>query len=246
MFNSSKGQIRQPQIAFYSAVFTNKGMQPGPFKIQFLQDLPTPNSPVKPQPFLGQIHYLQTLILGLSHKSMYLLEQLAKWDWNPSIDAAFECLKPWICQTLLITTIVYYDWSKLVITQTDASEYGLGAAFLQSSWPIAFTNKTLADIKTHYANIEQECVSVWFGLKNFHTYLYGRHVIIQNDHKPLEMTKQKPIHPAPACLQCMLLHMQKYNYTIQYNTGKEMVLANNLSHFSSLKESLPIPIHQNI
>ena len=44
----------------------------------------------------------------------------------------------------------------------------------------------------------------------------------------------------------MLLCMQKYDYTIQYKPGKEMVLGNHLSHFPSHKESLPIPIHQNI
>ena len=84
-----------------------------------------------------------------------------------------------------------------------------------------------------------------FSLKKFHTYLYGRYVIVQKDHKPLEMIQQKPIHTAPSHLQCMLLHMQKYNYTIQYKPGKEMVLADCLSCFPSLKESLPIPIHQN-
>ena len=44
----------------------------------------------------------------------------------------------------------------------------------------------------------------------------------------------------------MLLDMQKYDYTIQYKPGKEMVLANCLSHSPSLKHSLPIPIAQNI
>ena len=60
------------------------------------------------------------------------------------------------------------------------------------------------------------------------------------------MIPQKPIHAAPPCLQCMLLCMQKYDYTIQYKPGKELVLAHHLSCFPSLKESLLIPIHHNI
>ena len=60
------------------------------------------------------------------------------------------------------------------------------------------------------------------------------------------MIQQKPIHATPPHLQCMLLHMQKYDYAIQYKPGKEMVLADHLSPFPSLKESLPIPTHQNI
>ena len=84
-------------------------MWPDPSKIQALHDLPTPNSPVKIQSFLGLINYLQPFIPGLSDKTMFLQEQLTEWDWNPLMDTAFQCLKAWICQTLLSTTLVNYD-----------------------------------------------------------------------------------------------------------------------------------------
>ena len=95
-------------------------------------------------------------------------------------------------------------------------------------------------MKICYVNIERVCLSVCFGLKKFHTYLYGRHVIVQNEHKLLEMIQQKPIHAVPPHLQCMLFHMQKHNYTIHYKPSKEMVLADHRSHVPSLKESIPI------
>ena len=60
------------------------------------------------------------------------------------------------------------------------------------------------------------------------------------------MIQQKPIHVAPPQLQCMLLNMQKYDYTIQYKPGKDMVLADHLTCFPSLINSLPIPITQNV
>ena len=44
----------------------------------------------------------------------------------------------------------------------------------------------------------------------------------------------------------MLLCLQKYDYQIQYKSGKEMVLADCLSHFPSCKENIPIELHQNI
>ena len=104
VLNSSKCQIRQPQIAFYSAVFTAKGIWPDPSKIQALQDLPMPDSQVKLQSFMGLINYLPPFIPGLSSKTMFLQEQLTEWDWNLSMDAAFQCLKASICQTLLNVT----------------------------------------------------------------------------------------------------------------------------------------------
>ena len=60
------------------------------------------------------------------------------------------------------------------------------------------------------------------------------------------MIQHKPIHAAPPRLQQMLLHMQKHDYTIHYKPGKDMVLADCLSHFPSNTNYLPIPLAQNI
>ena len=95
---------------------------------------------------------------------MYKRFQLTLWDWIPSTDSAFQCLKAWICQTLLKVTLAFYDRSKPVVVQTDISKFGLGAALLQGGWPIAFASKTCTDVESHYVNIERECLSVCFGL----------------------------------------------------------------------------------
>ena len=91
----------------------------GPLQNPSPQDLPTPNSQVRVQSFLGLINYLQPFIPSLSSKIMLLQEQLTKWDLNPLTDPAFQYLKAWICQTLLNATVVYYDRSKPLIVQTD-------------------------------------------------------------------------------------------------------------------------------
>ena len=135
-------------------------MQLDPSKIHALQDLPTPDSQTKLQSFLGLINYLQPFIPGLYTKTQFLHEQLAEWDWNPSTDSAFQCLKAWICQTLLKVTLAYYVRSKPVIMQTDTSEYGLGTALMQGGCPTAFASKSLTDVETCYTNIERECLSV--------------------------------------------------------------------------------------
>ena len=205
VFNSRKCQISKPQITFFGTIFSAKGMKPDPIKIQALQDLPTPQTQKQLQSFLGLVNYLQPFLPDIAAKTTFLREQVSKWDWTPSTDSAFQQLKQWICKTLLKTTLAYYDRSQPLSIQTDASEYGLGAALLQNNRPIAFASKTLTDVETRYANIEQECLSVVFGLEKFHTYIYGRHITVFNDHKPLEMITKKPIHAAPPRLQRMLL-----------------------------------------
>ena len=93
--------------------------------------------------------------------------------------------------------------------------------------------------------MHRERMFVVFGLR-FHTYRYGRHITVYNDHKPLEMITKKPIHTAPPCCQRMLLCLQRYDYSLIYKTGKKMVLADRLSRFPSRKGNDPIELHQKV
>ena len=68
-----------------------------------------------------------------------------------------------------------------------------------------------------------------FVAKRFDTYIFGRKVVIESDHKPLEMISRKNLAAAPVRLQRMLLQLQRYDYTISYRPGKEMTLADSLS-----------------
>ena len=219
-------------------------MKPDPVKIQALQDLPAPENHKQLQSFLGLINYLQSFLPYLASKTTFLREQISHWDWNSSTDTTFHKLKQWICNTLFKTTLGYFYCTKPMVIQTDVSEHGLGAALLHGGRPIA--SKTLTDIETPYTNIECKYLSVCFGLEKFHTYIYGRHITVHNDHKPLEMIQKKPIHTAPPHLQRMLLCLQKYDCTIQYKPRKEMVLADCLSQFPSRKWNMPVELHQNI
>ena len=106
----------------------------------------------------------------IGHKTTFLREQFSNWEWTPSTDASFHCLKQWICKTLL-KTLIYDDHTKPAEIHTDASEYGLGAALMQNNRPIAFASKTLTHIETRYVNTECECLSVVFGLRKI-SYLH--------------------------------------------------------------------------
>ena len=158
---------------------------------------------------------------------------------EPITDASFQCLKAWICVIFFETTLAYYHRVMPVIIQIHTSQYRLAAAILHDRWPMAFANKTLTDIESPYTNIERECLSVSYSLEKFNTYIYGRHIMDQNDLKPWEMIQHKPIHTAPPCLQCMFICLQKYDFNMQYTLGKEMVLAYRLSRLPSHKENFP-------
>ena len=116
--------------------------------------------------------------------------------------------------------------------QSDASQVGLGAALLQNGKPVAFASKALTKTECQYSNIEREMLAAVFGVERFHTYVYGWSFTIESDHKPLESISRKNLADTPAWLQCMMLCLQGYDFTICYCPGKEMVIPDTLPQFS--------------
>ena len=80
-------------------------------------------------------------------------------------------------------TLAYYDPTKEVTVQVDASLTGLGAALLQDKKPMAFASKALMDTESRYT--ERELLVVVYVCEHFHTYLYGRSFIVESDNKRL-------------------------------------------------------------
>ena len=79
----------------------------------------------------------------------------------------------------------YFDNSKETVLSVDASSTGLGAVIMQEGKPVAFSSKTLTPPEKTYANTERELLAIVWGAQKFHTYVYGRRIIVETDHKPL-------------------------------------------------------------
>ena len=145
-------------------------------------------------------------------------------------NASFQKIKDLIAKSAT-KPLRYYDRRKPVTVQADASQRGLGACLLQEGEPIAYTSKSLTDTETRDGNIERGLLV--FACQRFNTYVLGRPFTVESDHKPPEMIHQKSLASAPARLQQMLLQLQRYDVTIKYRPGKEMLLTDALSRCPS-------------
>ena len=158
------------------------------------------------------------------------LRDLTKTDsdflWEESVHgAAFGKIKQMLSQAPILS---YYEPALALTLQCDTSEGGLGACILQNDQPIAYASRALTDAEGRYAQIEKEMLAIIFGLERFNQYVYGRPVLVESDHKPLEMIHKKALQAAPKHLQRMLLRAQRY-INIVYKKGQHMYIADTLS-----------------
>ena len=231
VLNGKKLELRKEQVTFFRALFSKEGMRPDPKKLQGIEDLTPPADKQQLQSFLGMVTYMGEFIPRLSHHTQplrALLKRDAVFYWDEVINRSFQQLKH-ILRGALSTPLRYYDRNLPVTVQADASIRGLGACLMQDGRPIAFASKSLTDAETRYANIERELLAIVFTCLRFNTYLQGRQFTVESDHKPLEMIHLKALGNAPPRLQRMLLQLQKYDMTIKYRPGQEMLLADGLS-----------------
>jgi hypothetical protein len=127
-----------------------------------------------------------------------ILKKKNTFEWIENYQRAFDKVKQAISEEI---TLNYFDSTKEIVLQVDASTKGLGAALIQEGKPVAFASKSLTDAQTRYANIEREMLAIVYGCERFHTYLFRRPVIVHTDHKPLESIHLKHLTSAPPRLQ---------------------------------------------
>ncbi|KAM7290029.1 uncharacterized protein ISCGN_030157 [Ixodes scapularis] len=114
--------------------------------------------------------------------------------------------------------------------QTNASDYGVGAVFLQEHdgqlRPVAFASRTLTPPERNYSVTEKEGLAVMFTLKKFDLYLDGTTFVIQTDHAALTWI-QRLKEPAGR-LARWAVTLQRYFYTVEYRKGSSNKVADAL------------------
>ena len=251
VLNSKKLELRKECVTFFGAEYSAQGMHPDPKKVQGITEMTVPTDKQQLQSFLGMVNYMGTFIPNLSHHTELLRAMLKKdnvFHWEEQQTRSFQKIKALIAKANEMP-LRYYDRTKPVKVQADASLRGLGACLIQEykgeDQPIAFASKSLTDVETRYANIERELLVIVFACQWFSTYLLSRSFIADSDHKPLEMIAMKNLANTPPCLQRMLLELQRYDVTIKYRPEPQMQLADALSRCPA-RASLEIKLDMRV
>src|SRR5271163_1412632 len=160
-------------------MFTDSGLKCDPLRVDAINQMPPPTDVQGLQRLLGVLNYMARLIPQMSKITAplrTLIRSDVAWSWDPDVHGkAFETVK----QLLREAPVLKYFDSRCPTTvlQCDASQCGLGVCILQDDRPVAYASRALTANEINYAQIEKELLAIVFGMKKFHTYLYGRHCV---------------------------------------------------------------------
>ena len=126
-------------------------------------------------------------LASLLHPLHELLRAHQPWHWSDDCQRAFQRAKENLSQA---PVLMHYNPSLPLVLATNASVYGVWEVISHylpdgTERPIAFASLTLTSSERNYTQREKEALSLGFGIKKFHKYLYGREFVLETDHKPL-------------------------------------------------------------
>lgn len=156
-------------------------------KLDALLEAPIPTSVQQLRSFLGLVNYYSKFIPNLAtllHPLNALLKKNARWKWSEECEQAFKEAKQRLTSP---NVLIHYDPSLPIRLASDASAYGIGAVISHrladgNERLIAFASRTLSSSEQNYSQLEKEALSLIFGVKKFHEYLYGRRFTLLTDH----------------------------------------------------------------
>ena len=213
------------------------GIRALPDKVEAITKAPPPKNVQELRSFLGLLNYYGKFVRNLSsilHPLNQLLKDQQKWEWSKECAQAFQMAKD---QLVSASVLTHYDPKLPIAMAADASAYGIGAVISHiypdgSERPISFASRTLTSSERNYAQLEKEALSLVYGVKKFHQYLYGRQFTLVTDHKPLTAilgSKKGVPSLAAARLQRWALLLSAYSYEIQFKPTQAHGNADGLS-----------------
>nr|XP_033477362.1 uncharacterized protein K02A2.6 [Epinephelus lanceolatus] len=238
-----KCEFFKPSVEYLGHVIDAKGLHTAPSKIAAIVDAPPPQNVSQLRSFLGLLNYYGRFIPNLASLLQPLHELLRQdktWKWTANCQDAFQKAKSVLTTSEVLT---HFNPSLPLQLACDASPYGVGAVISHilpngEERPIAFASRTLNKAETNYAQLEREALSIVFGVRKFHQYLYGRKFTLLTDHRPLT-TILGPHTGIPSLaasrLQRWALLLSAHSYDIKYRKSDSHCNADGLSR-------LPLPV----
>ena len=247
----SKCDVFKSEINYLAHHVSWKGVLPSKKNLESIAQCPPPDTYTKMKSFVGLVGHYRCFIKGFA-KIVAPLYDLTSGDnkdkksehvdLSPEALEAFDRLKAACLQAPILA---FSDFDKPFLLEMDASRRGLGAVLSQKQadgryHPIAYASHVMNETEQRYHSNKQEFLALkWVVTEQFHEYLspYGKNrneFVVRADNNPLTYIFSSANLDATG--QHWVAHLTSYNFSLQYQKGKDNTVANFLSQ---MNEHLP-------
>ena len=252
----SKCEVFKPKINYLAHHVSQKGVLPSKKNLESIAQCPPLDTYTKVKSFVGLVGHYRHFIKGFA-KIAAPLYDLTSGDnkdkksehvnLSPEALEAFDCLKAACLQAPILA---FPDFDKPFLLEMDASGKGLGTVLSQKQadgWyhPIAYASCVMNETEQRYHSNKQEFLTLkWAVTEQFHEYLspYGKNrneFVVHTNNNPLTYIFSSANLDAAG--QCWVARLASYNFSLEYQKGKDNTVANFLSR---MNECLPEEVVQ--
>lgn len=241
--NRDKCNFFQKSIKYLGHVIDEHGLHKTQEKTDAVKNMRRPKNVNELRTFLGLANYYNKFIKNLA-TILYPLNTLLKkgiqYEWTTKCEESFAKVKEEITSDNIL---VHFDPKLPLVLATDASPTGLGAVISHrysdgSEKPISFASRTLTECEQKYSQIDKEATGIYWGLKKFFPYCYGRKLILITDHKPL-VSIFDPHRALPAISATRIFNyahfLSGFDYTVEFRKTTDHSNVDCLSRFPTLQ-----------
>ena len=247
----SKCDVFKSEINYLAHHVSRKGVLPSKKNLESIAQCPPPDTYTKVKSFVGLVGHYRCFIKGFAKIAAPLYDLTSgdnkdkkseHVDLSPEAREAFDCLKAACLQAPILA---FPDFNKPFLLETDASGRGLGAVLSQEQadgqyHPITYASHVMNETEQRYHSNKQEVLALkWVVMEQFHEYLspYGKNrnefVVRTNNNLLTYIFSSANLDAAG---QRWVAHLASYNFSLEYQKGKDNTVADFLSQ---MNERLP-------
>ena len=232
----SKCSFFQTKIVYLTHHVSKEGIHPSDENVHAIMEFPLPETYTEVRVFCGLSGHYQCFIRNfacLAHALYDLLGDEIKMGPVMLTPEAVEAVRVLKEKIMSAPVLVFPDFNKPFLLETDASKEGLGAVLSQKQddgcyHPVAFGSRTLTPSEQNYHSSKLEfLVLKWSVTKHFKEYLAYAPFTVCMDNNPLTYVLTTPNLDATG--HRWVGALASYEFNLEYQKGSDNAAADALS-----------------
>lgn len=189
--NKNKCKLFRESVEYLGYTISKDGLRKNADKTNSIVAIRPPNDVSDLRQFIGMVAFYGNFIPDMAtrlHPLYNLLHDDVQFNWNESCQKSFADIKE---ELLSDRVLMPYSESLPLILATDASPVGISAILSHQTpageRPIAYASRTLSKSELNYSQLHKEATAIFWAVRKFFNYCYGREFTLITDNKPLAL-----------------------------------------------------------